>query len=45
MGQPVVHFEIIGEDPNRLRDYYGELFDWEFATGDAASPTVSEGDD
>jgi hypothetical protein len=32
MGQPVVHFEIIGKDPARLRGYYGELFGWEFDT-------------
>lgn len=29
MGQPVVHFEIIGSDPARLRGYYGDLFGWE----------------
>jgi uncharacterized protein len=32
MGQPVVHFEIIGEDAERLRGYYGDLFDWSFDT-------------
>lgn len=42
MGQPVVHFEIIGSDPPGLRDYYGELFGWEFQTGDAATDTVSQ---
>lgn len=42
MGQPVVHFEIIGQDPARLRSYYGELFGWEFQTGDAATDAVSE---
>jgi hypothetical protein len=42
MGQPVVHFEIIGSDPDRLRDYYGALFGWAFATGDAATAAVSE---
>jgi hypothetical protein len=26
MGQPVVHFEVIGKDPAGLRGYYGELF-------------------
>jgi predicted enzyme related to lactoylglutathione lyase len=36
MGPPVVHFEIIGTDPHRLRDYYGELFGW-----DASSVTSS----
>lgn len=25
MGQPVVHFEIIGKDPEKLRSYYREL--------------------
>lgn len=29
MGAPVVHFEIIGKDPERLKDYYSELFGWE----------------
>jgi predicted enzyme related to lactoylglutathione lyase len=32
MGQPVVHFEVIGLDGNKLRDYYGQLFGWEFDT-------------
>ena len=29
MGQPVVHFEIIGKDGDKLRSYYSELFGWE----------------
>ena len=29
MGQPVVHFEIIGQDPPKLQRYYSELFGWE----------------
>jgi predicted enzyme related to lactoylglutathione lyase len=29
MGQPVVHFEIVGQDPERLQQYYSELFGWE----------------
>jgi predicted enzyme related to lactoylglutathione lyase len=41
MGQPVVHFEIIGRDPGALRDYYRDLFGWEFDTTDAATPAVS----
>jgi uncharacterized protein len=32
MGQPVVHFEVIGKDGDALRAFYGELFDWEFNT-------------
>jgi predicted enzyme related to lactoylglutathione lyase len=42
MGQPVVHFEIIGNDPGMLRRYYGDLFGWEFQTGDAATEAVSQ---
>ena len=29
MGQPVVHFEVIGKDGEKLKAYYGELFDWD----------------
>jgi len=29
MGQPVVHFEIIGRDADTLQAYYSELFGWE----------------
>jgi len=42
MGQPVVHFEIIGTDPGGLRGYYGQLFGWEFDTTSPVSPAVSE---
>ena len=42
MGQPVVHFKIIGTDPAGLRRYYGELFGWEFDTSGRASDAVSE---
>jgi predicted enzyme related to lactoylglutathione lyase len=42
MGQPVVHFEIIGKDPVRLRGYYCELFGWEFDMSSPVSEAVSE---
>ena len=42
MGQPVVHFEIIGKDPERLRNYYGDLFGWEFDMSSPVSEAVSE---
>jgi len=29
MGQPVVHFEVIGQDGDTLRQYYPQLFGWE----------------
>jgi hypothetical protein len=41
MGQPVVHFEIIGKDPAALRRYYGDLFGWEFEVGGAVAESVS----
>jgi predicted enzyme related to lactoylglutathione lyase len=41
LGRPLIHFEIIGRDPDGLRDYYGALFGWEFAESDAITETVS----
>ncbi len=35
MGQPVVHFEIVGKDGEALWSYYSELFGWEI---DADNP-------
>jgi predicted enzyme related to lactoylglutathione lyase len=35
MGQPVVHFEVVGKDPRKLHAYYSELFGWEI---DANNP-------
>ena len=29
MGQPVVHFEVIGTDGEKLQKYYSQLFGWE----------------
>ena len=28
MGQPVVHFEVLGKDGEKLQSFYGELFEW-----------------
>ena len=35
MGQPVVHFEVIGKDGEKLQSYYSELFGWSV---DASNP-------
>ena len=35
MGQPVVHFEVIGRDGEKLQSYYSELFGWDI---DANNP-------
>jgi predicted enzyme related to lactoylglutathione lyase len=42
MGQPVVHFEIIGGDPIQLRTYYAELFEWTLQENSQVAPEVSE---
>ncbi len=35
MGRPVVHFEILGKDTEKLQDFYGSLFCWHI---DASNP-------
>lgn len=42
MGQPVVHFEVVGKEPEKLRSYYGDLFGWEFDTSAPVSQAISE---
>ncbi len=42
MADPVVHFEIIGADPGRLRGFYGDLFGWTFDTGGPVAASVSQ---
>ncbi|MET1008393.1 MAG: VOC family protein [Propionibacteriaceae bacterium] len=44
MSHPVVHFEIIGTAPDKLRDYYGGLFGWQFDTPSPVAGEVSDGD-
>jgi predicted enzyme related to lactoylglutathione lyase len=42
MGQPVVHFEIIGNDPSRLRGFFRDLFGWESDTSGTVAEAISE---
>jgi predicted enzyme related to lactoylglutathione lyase len=42
MSQPVVHFEVVGKDPTRLRQYFGALFGWEFSVPSPVAREVSE---
>src|ERR1700722_19133988 len=44
MSQPVVHFEVAGKDPERLRQFFGELFDWTFDVPSPVAKEVSEPD-
>jgi len=45
MGYPVVHFEVIGKDGDRLRSYYSSLFDWQFDTSNPMDYGVVNRDD
>lgn len=40
--EPVVHFDVIGKDPERLREYFGELFGWVFDTPSPVAEEVSD---
>jgi uncharacterized protein len=32
MGNPVVHFEVLGQDGEKLKSYYSEMFGWEISS-------------
>ncbi len=38
MGQPVVHFEIMGKDTNKLKSFYSDLFGWKI--GETMGPEL-----
>jgi len=42
MPNPVVHFEVIGKDPVKLRRFFGSLFGWRFDTGSPVAKEVSQ---
>jgi predicted enzyme related to lactoylglutathione lyase len=42
MARPVVHFEVIGKNPDQLRHYYGDLFGWTFDTPSPVAKEVSD---
>ena len=52
MGQPVVHFEVVGKDGDKLHRYYADLFGWEiqadnpmkYGMVDAKSNKTANGD-
>ncbi len=44
MGQPVVHFEIVGKDPKALQRYYSDLFGWEINANNPMSYGIVQRD-
>ncbi|MGH3795013.1 MAG: VOC family protein [Pseudonocardiaceae bacterium] len=45
MGQPVVHFEVIGRDGAALRSFYSDLFGWKIATDNPMNYGVVQSED
>lgn len=42
MGNPVVHFELIGPDPALLRDFYAQMFGWDAPAGAPVAERISK---
>jgi hypothetical protein len=42
MGNPVVHVELIGPDPEALRAFSAALFGWDAPPGAPVAPAISE---
>ena len=45
MGQPVVHFEVVGRDGDKLQSYYSELFDWKIDSDNPMNYGMVDGKD
>jgi hypothetical protein len=41
--RPVVHWEIQARDPERIRDFYGRMFNWEIGEGQVKRIPVGVG--
>jgi uncharacterized protein len=45
MGQPVVHFEVVGKDGDKLQSYYTELFGWNINSDNEMNYGMVDGKD
>ena len=45
MGQPVVHFEVVGKDAEKLQSYYSELFGWNIDSNNPMNYGIVNRDD
>jgi uncharacterized protein len=45
MGQPVVHFEVMGKDAAALRSFYADLFGWKIDAGNPMNYGTVSSDD
>jgi hypothetical protein len=45
MGQPVVHFEVVGKDGSALQSFYSELFGWKIDTANPMNYGIVQRDE
>ena len=45
MGKPVVHFEVIGKDGDKLQSYYSDLFGWNIDASNPMKYGIVKGED
>ena len=45
MGQPVVHFEVVGKDGPALRSFYSDLFGWKIDTNNPMNYGIVQRDE
>jgi predicted enzyme related to lactoylglutathione lyase len=45
MGQPVVHFEVVGKDGDKLQSYYAALFGWKINSDNPMNYGMVDGKD
>ena len=44
MGNPVVWFEVMGQDADKLRQFYGDLLGWQFDVSEQGYGMVAAGE-
>ncbi|HEY7017249.1 MAG TPA: VOC family protein [Gaiellaceae bacterium] len=45
MGQPVVHFEVVGKDGEQLQKFYADLFEWKINGDNPMNYGIVDGKD
>jgi predicted enzyme related to lactoylglutathione lyase len=43
MTRPLVHFQIRGQDPAKLRNFYEQIFGWDMTDGPIGTVTIAPG--
>src|SRR5438067_931029 len=45
MGDPVVHFEVVGKDGEKLREFFANLFGWQYQLHQDTDYGIVQGDE